>query len=258
MFTLEGAILFRILVPGRLTALTLNFLHFALFQFVLVATIRWFTGRWGPVLVALGLLLAAATPFVGAGGLFDFRMDFSALCFYGIFLCLVVRSGIFRDRRWSVLAGLGGAFLFMSRFLTILYLVGTLGLLLLFLILRWSIQKDPERRRVGWKQIVNAILASAIIGAVSLPLLIQRFDALKGYYVVGHLTGPEKKVRAGAEGIENMKEGWPITPSRFTSAMPGRRWFGSRSGYCSSQRFCWAPANRSSIVARAWEGQEDR
>lgn len=212
MFTLQGAILFRLLGAGRLTALSLNFFYFALFQWVLVATIRWVTGRWSVALIALGLLLAAGTPFQGAGGLFDFRMDFSTFCLYGIFICAVIRSGIFSDWRWSIVAGLAGVLLFTFRFFTILYLGGALGLLVVFFILRRWRKTGPQRKQLN-RQIVNTLIASAIILVVSVPIIVQRFDALKAYYGVGHITGKEKKIRALAEGIKTTRDALIFYPS---------------------------------------------
>ncbi|HZU36936.1 MAG TPA: hypothetical protein VFA18_13540, partial [Gemmataceae bacterium] len=42
----QAAVLYLLTGPSRMSALTLNFLYFAMLQVVLVATVRWLTGRW--------------------------------------------------------------------------------------------------------------------------------------------------------------------------------------------------------------------
>src|SRR5262249_40433877 len=64
----EAGLLFLVLGPSRLTALTVLFGHFALFQLLLAATLCRHTGRWGPAFLGVGLLLAVATPFANYGG----------------------------------------------------------------------------------------------------------------------------------------------------------------------------------------------
>jgi hypothetical protein len=58
--------------------------------------IRSRTGRTDYAWVGMALLLSAHTLFNAAGGIYDYRIDFSAFCLYGIFACLMVWSGSFR------------------------------------------------------------------------------------------------------------------------------------------------------------------
>src|SRR5262249_36123381 len=136
MIQVQGSLLFLLLGPSRLSALTLNFIYFALLQCVLAATLRWLSGRWSLALLGVGLLLSAKTPFFWAGGLMDFRIDFISFCLFGIFMCVVLRSRMFVSRRWSLVVGLVGANMALFRFLTLAYLGGILGLLFLFLCVR--------------------------------------------------------------------------------------------------------------------------
>src|SRR5262245_26454015 len=148
MMHVQAALLYLVLGPSRLSALTLNFLYFALLQCALVATARWYSGRWSVALFALGLLLAARAPFYPAGGLVDFRIDFIASCLFGTFLCAVLRSGLFASRRWSAVAGGVAALLVLFRSLTALYLAGVLGALFLALCAGlYLYRRDAEARR---------------------------------------------------------------------------------------------------------------
>ena len=121
-----STILFAIFGPGRMTAVTLNLFFFFGLQLTLAFTLRWASGRWSTTLYGLGLLLSALTPYFWAGGIMDLRLDFIVFCVYGIFLCLVLRSGFFQSWRWSLAAGGVAGFLAGFRYITGVYLAGFL------------------------------------------------------------------------------------------------------------------------------------
>ena len=87
--SIQGALLYLFLGTSRLTALTLNFAYFLLFQAALAATLRWYSGRWSAAFLGIGLALTAKSTFLGAGGMMDFRIDFVASCLFGTFICVV-------------------------------------------------------------------------------------------------------------------------------------------------------------------------
>jgi hypothetical protein len=118
---LQAAVLFLLIGPSRLSALTLNFAHFALLQCAFVGSVRSVTSRWATALLGEGLLLAAAAPFFWAGGLMDFRLDFIAFCLFGILVSLVVRSRLFLSSGWSAAAGVVAALMVLLRFITLVY-----------------------------------------------------------------------------------------------------------------------------------------
>jgi hypothetical protein len=207
MLPLQTTTLYFLAGPGRLTALSLNFVYFAIFQAALVGALRWLTGRWSVAFIGLGLLLCALTPFFWAGGITDFRLDFISFCLFGTFICAVMRSRVFADRKWAIVAGLAGALLFTFRFITLVYLGGALGFLALFLAvrMRWGAPGSAPRRRSA-RQLRNAMIASGIIACVAVPVIAQRWRAIKEYYVVGHVTGREKEVRAREQGVTTWRE----------------------------------------------------
>jgi len=101
-FQIQGALLALLLGAGRASLLSLNFLYFAALQVVLFQTLRWKTGNSRLALIAVALLLAQAALMSRAGGIFDYRIDFAAYCTFGFWTCFVLRSGLFKNRRWSV------------------------------------------------------------------------------------------------------------------------------------------------------------
>lgn len=200
---LEAALLFLLLGVGRLTALTVNFLHFAGLQVAVFGTARSLSGRWTVAAIAWGLLLCATAPFTRAGGMMDFRIDFPALCAFGVFTCLALRSGLFQSRRWSLAAGGAAAYLVALRFLTVVYLTGAAFMVASFLLLRlWARRADAQGRAAEKHRLVNLALAGALAAAVALPALWSHRKILKDYYVGGHITGQETKIRLLMDGHE--------------------------------------------------------
>ena len=194
---LEAALLYLMTGPSRLSAISLNFIYFAVFQIVLVAAVRWLTGRWSAAFLALGLLLTTMTGFYFAGGLFDFRFDFGAFCFFGIFICAVVRSGIFDDWRWSVVAGAAAVVLGTHRLITLVYLFGIFGLFLGFLVAFWFVRWNdlPGQQRIQ-RRVRGTLVAGLIIAFLAGPVLWHHRQAIYGYYIAGHLEKGEKELRA--------------------------------------------------------------
>ena len=198
---LQAAILYLIAGPSRLTALSLNFIYFALLQVVLVATLKWLTGRWSAAFLGLGLALTTITAFNYAGGLFDFRFDFIAFCLFGIFICAVIRSRMFADWRWSALAGLAAAVLGTFRFITLPYLLGIFGTFLGYLVLLWFLRwRRLADQQAAQRQVRGLFLAGIIIAVLASPVLWHHRHAIGDYYVMGHVQKGEKELRAKETG----------------------------------------------------------
>jgi hypothetical protein len=199
---LQASLLFLLLGPSRLSALTLNFGYFALLQVVLAWTLVWFSQRWSVALLGVGLLLTATAPFAPWGGMMDFRLDFITSCLFGVVLCLVVRSGVFASRRWSLLTGGVAGLCVLFRFLTLTYLVGILAALLGFYAVRWLRSSAAERpgtaRRLG-----NLILAGLLLAGVAGPGIWQNRAGLFQHYVE-HIRCAENEIRGQEFGAPTL------------------------------------------------------
>jgi hypothetical protein len=201
----QASLLFMLLGASRLSALTLNFIYFALFQLTLVWTLRWLTRRWDIPLIGLGLLWAARSPFFDSGGLMDFRIDFIAFCLFGMLICLVIRSEMFVSRRWSLVVGALAILLALFRFLTATYLVGIFGSFGLFLYVQLvRFRSDPQVRSQALRRLSGLALAGALFLLVVLPALWYRREQLWSYYGIGHFAGEENGIRARAAHISNI------------------------------------------------------
>jgi hypothetical protein len=202
---LQAAVLYLMTGPSRLSAISLNFIYWTAFQLVLVATLRWLTGRWSAVFLGLGLLFATITPFYFAGGLFDFRLDFIAFCLFGVFICLVIRSSVFEDWRWSAVAGFAAAVMGTSRFITLVYLLGIFILFAVFLVVQWVARwRDLPGQQTVQRRIRGLVTAGLVIALFAGPVLWHHREAIRSYYVAGHVTGDEKKLRAEESGTTSL------------------------------------------------------
>lgn len=199
---IEASLLYLVFGPGRSTALLVNFLHFVALQVALVITLKWATGRWNLALLGLGLLTTAMFPFAAAGGLYDFRLDFASFCLFGIVCCLVLRSGPFQSWRWSLLAGVAASLLIWSRFIVAVYFAGIFGVIVAALCVRWLWRWWRRTDRADLRREFVCLLGcGGVMAGMVLPVLYTHREAIKRYYIVGHVTGPEKSIRAQVDGI---------------------------------------------------------
>lgn len=202
---LQAAVLYLMTGASRLSALSLNFIYWAAFQLVLVATLRWLTRRWDATFLGLGLLLTTITPFFATGGsLFDFRLDFIAFCLFGIFICAVIRSGGFADWRWSALAGFVAAVLGTFRFITLAYLLGIFVTFGVFLLVQWVVRwRDLPGQQAVQRRIRGMIVSGLIIVLVAGPVIWHHREAIRSYYGL-HVSGEEKTLRAQQTGTTTL------------------------------------------------------
>jgi hypothetical protein len=206
LFTLEGSLAFLVLGPSRLSALTVNFVYFAFFQIVLALTLRWYTGRWSPVFLGVGLLLTATTPFYFAGGLMDYRIDFSAFCLFGALLCVIVRSGLLQSWRWALAAGAVAAWLVLQRHLTAVYVAGIGAGGLGWLCVAWLISAwNPDGRRLILRRLRGLSVAGAVLAAVAVPVLWGKWPVIRAYYI-GHIDGSDNVLVGRIYGAQTALE----------------------------------------------------
>ena len=196
---IQGALLSLAFGPGWLRLLNVNFLYFVLLQ-AITAYVAWYVGgrrvRWA--LLALGLTLSLATPYYWAGGVMDFRLDFAAFCLFGTLLAVMIRSELFRSRRWGLVAGLVAALLVWARILTLTYLTGILLGLVLYVLLR---------RTSGWtRQLRNLGLGLCVFVVMVAPVVGLQIDALYAYYWIGHVVGDEPAIRAQELGLARIRD----------------------------------------------------
>jgi hypothetical protein len=202
LLPVEGSLFLLLLGPSRLSALTVHFAHFALLQVCLFTTLSWLTRRFSIGWLGLGLLLAALTPFAAGGGMFDYRIDFSALCLFGILLCLVVRSRLFASWGWSAAAAVAGSWMVLCRSLTVVYLVGLFGVFFLFVCVSWWRGRgSAELRHRASRQLGGLVVAGIVVAALTGPFFWHNRETFLNYYGVHHLLGAQAQFRNLGMGI---------------------------------------------------------
>jgi hypothetical protein len=202
-----GAVSGLCFAGARLPVLLIQFVAFGLLQVGAFVTgqLVW-RSRWFGYML-LGLILCQITPWCWLGGLFDFRFDFIAYCFYGIWACAVIQSQLFLHRRWAVACGLIGAFLVLNRFLTLVYLLGVsagFAVLSAALVLLW--RGDSELRQRMSRRFYNLVLSVGILAIIVTPFLVRSWREIFEYYGVGHVLGDVKNARAHQLGLDGLSE----------------------------------------------------
>lgn len=196
-FPIEGAFLGVLLGGTRFPRLLLNFLTFCTLELSTFYLIRRHWNRRYLAYMGVGLILCQSTTWNVPGGWFDFRIDFLAYCLYGVWTVLVLRSDIFAERSWAVCGGLVGAVLVINRFFTAAYLLGVSSGIVLCCLLSIALRAATGKAaHVMWRRLWNVGLSQGITIAAPAPFLILNRRAIYSYYVVGHLIGQEKYVRA--------------------------------------------------------------
>jgi hypothetical protein len=209
---------------SRPHVLLVNLAYLLLFELALVGVLRHFSRGWSVPLAGLGLVLSATTAFQYPGGMFDFRLDFAAMCLFGTFMCAVLRSGPFEHRGWCAVAGLVGGALVLERVITALYVAGVLAVMLSMLAARlaWRRLEPAARARVR-RRLGGAILTSACLAVIAFPYMMHIRQALFDYYVVGHVLGPERNIRIREAGTTNILAHLAYYPSTLLRDQLGKR-----------------------------------
>ncbi len=195
LLPIEAVTLFSVTGPSRLSALSLNLLHFVVLAVALFFASRRLTGRSSTGFLGVGLLLMARTPFFWPGGLMDFRFDFAASCLFGTCVCLAILSDGFARPGISLFAGVAMGVCTFTRFLTLGYF-GILGLAALFLLLRAARVRTGKAAAMG--RLRGLAIAAAALGAIGGQVVWANRGAIRAYYLGEHL-GDVGRARVAAE-----------------------------------------------------------
>ena len=190
MLPIQASLMFLLFGASRLTALSLNFIYYIVWQCSNIIAVRYITGQWRAVVIAWGLSLAISTPFNTVGGAMDFRLDFIAFCLFGVFISVVIVSDVFLNKNWSILAGAIAGLLILFRYLTTAYLLGVYALTLLFcLVVFTKSATDSERKSTYGLRIKNIFLSGMIITGIGGPFLWVGRAVIYDYNIGGRAAG---------------------------------------------------------------------
>lgn len=212
LFPVQSALALFVFGASRYSLLLVNFLYFIALQICCVIALRSITKKNYMVLAFLGVLLAVNTPFFKYdGNMFDVRMDFMTFCLYGMVVCMIIRSGIYLERKWTMLAAVLACFTILLRTLTVVYFAG--------IILSMGAYFFFNQYNNG--RLKNLILFAGLLGCVIIPLIWLNSATLYQYYVIGHVLGAEKYIRAAEVGIKNALQAFVYYPGMLFAAHIG-------------------------------------
>jgi hypothetical protein len=198
LLSLEGGLATALTGAHRTAALSVNIILLVVSQCTLFFAVRRAFSE-AAAWCAVTLFLLTATPFLGAGGVFDFRIDFSAFCLFGIWACTVLLSKIYLERNISLLAGFVAGWLVLTRFITFVYLGAIMGLVVAVLGGAWIIYRDPRMK----VRCLNATLSGAVIVTMFAPFFFINARMIYNYYFVSLFVSSEAKIRALEFGVDS-------------------------------------------------------
>jgi hypothetical protein len=179
----QAVLLSVIFGASRLVALSINFIYYLILQVFFYKGIKSITHDSLSAFICVGMVLALGTPFLFAGGMFDFRPDFLVFCIFGIVVSSVIISGAFLDRKWSLVAGVFAGLLILSRYSTsvyisVIYFIFTLSILI-------SVIKGYGSRRdyIPIIRIKNIILSGFCILIISVVPFLFSLTSIMSYYL---------------------------------------------------------------------------
>jgi hypothetical protein len=197
-YPLQGAFAVLAFGPSRAALLTPNLIYFLVAQWVMFLTVRRSRGDTASAWLAISVFAGCICVFKTAGGIADYRIDFAAMCLFGILVCALAWTEGFKSRKYSVIAGFLAGALILMRFITAAY-VGPI-----FLILCCYVVFLPRRGQPVWPQVRNISIFGAIVAAISIPALVAASQQINAYYVAGHIKGDEPAIRAAEFGVSSL------------------------------------------------------
>ena len=195
-FPSQGAAMILLTGLPRVGALTVHLGYFLLLQLVVYRFAAWKRRNDYDGWIIIGLVLLLQGTFAWAGGIFDFRIDFTAMCLLGIWTCLVLRSGVFRRRRWSLAAGLVAAWLAGTRYISVVYLGSIMATVLAVNLMQAVRASSRIGRALAWTRACNVVLSGLIVVAVVAPLLWLSRHMLREYYYESLFVSAEAAIRS--------------------------------------------------------------
>ncbi len=175
-------LVFEAVGPSRLAALSLNMAAFLALQAATFVVVRRLSQSWPISWAAVAFLAAVNLPWsADSGSTIDFRLDWMAVCAFGVALAAALASDGFRSTRWMVFLGAAVGAAILTRFLTAVYF----GLIFLAL-LSWLSTRPDRRIRCG-----RLLLAAFVAFALCAPALWNCREAIYSYYWAEPIQGAQ-------------------------------------------------------------------
>lgn len=220
----QAALLSLFIGSPRIGALTVNLLYFLILQSVVFWLVLERRNDVRHAWVAIASLLTLGTLFFSYGGIFDLRPDFVAMCLFGIWVCVVLRSRTFLDFKWSLIAGAVAAWLILNRHITVVYYGSVMGVFLLLLLVRAVLTRAPDPTvQIRARHVVLSGLLTLVLTS---PVLLSKLAALYEYYFVAMFVSGDKDLWAKAfVQSEELSSHLKFYPRSIYHDHVGQAWF---------------------------------
>lgn len=196
-FPIFGLIYMFLFGKSRLSLLSVNFTLFVLAQTVGFCSVKKISGCTKLGYAFLGLFLMTQSPFFEAGGLFDYRMDFSAFCLYTCWTATFTSAHFLKSTRTYYMSAVFCGFVLMFRSNTLAYI----GIAFLFFECIYVVILREEN-------FINEIVKLVKYGCVVILsggwYILLELRALYNYYVTAHVTSEEPRIRMIEQGIDSV------------------------------------------------------
>lgn len=197
-FPIFGLIYLFLFGKSRLSLLSVNFTLFALVQAVGFYSIKKISGNNKLGYAFIGLFLMIKSPFFEAGGLFDYRMDFSAFCLYTCWTTTFMAAHYLKNKRMYYLSAIFCGLVLMFRSNTLAYI----GIaFLLFECTYVFILKEQKLKN----EIMSLIKYAGVVIISGGWYILLESKALYNYYMTAHVTSEEPRIRMIEQGIDSLK-----------------------------------------------------
>lgn len=186
LHALFALIAFAISGPGRNSVLAVNMAAFLLLQLATFTGARRVSGSTAWALASAAFLASFQFPWVpGSASAVDFRLDWLAVCAFGITVASAVSGAAFRSYAGAALFGVAVGLAILTRFLSVMYFGAILVCLVVWLL------SQPGRRVRCTRLLLSAAVASLVCG----PVLWLSRQAIYRYYWQSILDSPDSTLR---------------------------------------------------------------
>ena len=217
-FPVIGLIFLFLFGKSRLSLLLVNFVLFVLAQGIGFHYVKKMSGSYKIGWSYLGLFLMIQSPFLEAGGIFDYRMDFSAFCLYTCWMATFIAAHYLEDKKTYYLSAVFCGLVLMFRSNTLAYLGIAFAL---FECVFVFVLKQEKLKNEAIK-LIKYIGITIVSGGWY--ILVQS-QALIQYYLTAHVTSDEPEIRMVEQGITNFKEYILFYPQSLVNTHLGKTLF---------------------------------
>lgn len=196
-FPIFGLINLFLFGKSRLSLLFVNFVLYILAQAIGFYSIKKISGNNVLGYIFIGLFLLIKSPFFYAGGLFDYRLDFSALCLYTCWMATFMAAHYLKNKRMYYLSGVFCGLMLMFRSNTLAYM----GIAFLFFEFIYVFLIKGTKLK---NEVINLIKYGCIVILSGGWYILFHVKELFGYYIIGHVTSDEPQIRMIEQNIRGI------------------------------------------------------